>query len=495
MSTNTPTGERTFMGQPRGLATLFLTEMWERFSYYGMRAILVLYLIAPPDGAAPPGAGLGLTVAVAAAIYGSYSSLIYLLPLAGGWVADRLTGPRRAVLMGGIVIAAGHFMMAVPVQLLFWVGLVVVAAGTGLLKPSISAIVGDLYTPHDTRRDSGFSLFYMGINLGAFIAPLIVGWLAESVSWHIAFLAAGIGMLIGICQYVIGGKGLGEAGKAVPKPATRREKVNAGRLLGIVIIGVAAVLIIDVLLFGFSVDFITIALSITVISVAIAYFYRLFRNPDLTPVDRERVKAFAYLFLAAVVFWAIYDQSGSTLTEFAQEYTNTTFGSFQMPVAWLQSINPIFIIIFAPIFAGIWSYLGNRAPSTPAKFGIAIFGVGLSFLIMIPPAMAAETAQESAVWWLVGVYLVQTWSELLLSPNGLSATTKLAPAGLLSQMLALWFLATAVGDSIGGQVVRLVEIVGYSWYFAILGLGTILIGVLFTFFIKKIRALMEGVDN
>lgn len=495
MSTSSPPAERTFLGQPRGLATLFLTEMWERFSYYGMRAILVLYLIAPPDGASPPGPGLGLTVGAAAAIYGSYSALIYLLPLAGGWVADRLTGPRRAVLFGGTVIAIGHFMMAVPVQIMFWIGLVIIAVGTGLLKPSISAIVGDLYAPHDTRRDSGFSLFYMGINLGAFIAPLVVGWLAESVNWHIAFLAAGIGMVIGLVQYVIGGKSLGEAGQAVPKPATKIEKVKAGRLLGYVVVGTGIVLLVDVFVFGFSVDFITVMLSITTVSVAVLYFIRLFRNPDLTPIDRERIRAFFYLFLAAVVFWAIYDQSGSTLTEFAQEWTNTNIGGFQMPVAWLQSINPIFIIIFAPMFAGVWTFLGNRAPSTPVKFGMAIFGVGISFLIMIPPAMAAESAEESAIWWLVGVYLVQTWSELLLSPNGLSATTKLAPAGLLSQMLALWFLATAVGDSLGGQVVRLVEVVGFAWYFAILGLATIGIGFVFLFFIAKIKALMEGVDN
>ena len=483
------------MGQPRALATLFLTEMWERFSYYGMRAILVLYLIAPPDGATPPGQGLGYSVALAAAIYGSYSSLIYLLPIAGGWVADRLTGPRRAVLFGGIVIAIGHFMMAVPFEVMFWLGLVAVAAGTGLLKPSISAIVGDLYAPHDTRRDGGFSLFYMGINLGALIAPLVVGWLADSFSWHIAFAAAGVGMVIGLIQYVAGGKGMGEAGKAVPKPATPQDKAKAGRLLVFVLLGVAAVLVIDVVFFGFSAQVITIALSITIITVAVLYFIRLFRNPDLTSIDRERVKAFMYLFIAAAVFWAIYDQSGSTLTEFAQDFTDRTIGGWTMPVAWLQAINPIFIIIFAPIFAALWTALGNRAPSTPAKFAIALFGVGISFLIMIPPAMAADSAQESAIWWLVGVYLVQTWSELLLSPNGLSATTKLAPAGLLSQMLALWFLATAVGDSIGGQVVQLVEIVGYGWYFAILGFATILIGVAFTFIVKRIRTLMEGADN
>lgn len=351
MSTGTPTVERTFMGQPRGLATLFLTEMWERFSYYGVRAILVLYLIAPPDGVTPPGSGLGMDLAVAAAIYGSYSSLIYLLPIAGGWVADRLTGSRRAVLYGGIVIAAGHFMMVGP-EFMFWLGLVTVAVGTGLLKPSISAIVGGLYAPDDTRRDSGFSLFYMGINLGAFIAPLIVGFLAESVSWKIAFLAAGVGMVIGIVQYLIGSKGLGDAGLAVPKPANRQEKAKAGRLLVIILVAVIAVIAFDVIVLGFSASFITITLSIAIIGIAILYFFRLFRNPDLTSLDRERVKAFAYLFVAAVVFWAIYDQSGSTLTEFAQQFTVTTFGGWSMPVEWLQSINPIFIIIFAPMFAG-----------------------------------------------------------------------------------------------------------------------------------------------
>jgi proton-dependent oligopeptide transporter, POT family len=460
-----------------------------------MRAILVLYLIAPLDGQTPPGQGLGFTLPVAAAIYGAYSSLIYLLPIAGGWVADRLTGPRRAVLYGGIVIAIGHFTMAVPFEALFWLGLVAVAVGTGLLKPSISAIVGDLYAPHDTRRDGGFSLFYMGINLGAFIAPIVVGYLADAVSYHVAFAAAGVGMVIGLIQYVAGGKGMGEAGRAVPKPATPTEKSGASRLLLLVIVGVAAVLLVDVVLFDFSAQVITVALSITVIGVAVIYFVRLFRNPDLTPIDRERVRAFAYLFIAAAVFWAIYDQSGSTLTEFAQQFTNRDIGSFTLPVAWLQSINPIFIIIFAPIFAALWTKLADRAPSTPAKFAIALLGVGLSFLIMIPPAMAADSGQESAVWWLVGVYLVQTWSELLLSPNGLSATTKLAPAGLLSQMLALWFLATAVGDSVGGQLVSLVDVVGYGWYFAILGLGTVLIGVAFTFIIKRIKALMEGADN
>lgn len=485
--------EKTFFGQPRGLATLFMTEMWERFSYYGMRAILVLYLIAPPDGVSPPGPGLGLSVAVAAAIYGSYSSLVYLLPVAGGWIADRLTGPRRAVLIGGIIIATGHFSMAIPAQAMFWVGLLLIAVGTGLLKPNISAIVGDLYTPEDTRRDGGFSIFYMGINLGAFLAPLVVGFLADNYNWHIGFLAAGIGMVFGLIQYVLGGKNLGTAGKAVPRPAERKDLERVGLIGAGAVVAIIAMVGINAVFFGFDVDDITVMFTIVVIAIAVIYFVRLFRSKQLTGLDKERIRAFLYLFIAAAVFWALYDQSGSTLNAFAEKFTDTDIGSWAMPVSWLQSLNPIFIIIFAPIFAAMWTALANRAPSTPMKFAIALFGVGLSFVIMIPPALAADDGQQSAIWWLVAVYLVQTWSELLLSPNGLSVTTKLAPVGLLSQMLALWFLAQAVGDSIGGQLVRLTDTLGFGGYFALLGFGTMAAGAVFLIFVRKIRALMEGV--
>ena len=489
-----PADEKTFFGQPRALATLFFTEMWERFSYYGMRAILVLYLIAPPDGATPPGGGLGFSAADAAAIYGTYASLIYLLPLAGGWVSDRIIGPRRSTLIGGIVIATGHFIMAVPAQAAFWTGLLVIAIGTGLLKPCVSAMVGDLYAPGDTRRDGGFSIFYMGINLGALLAPLIVGYVGEEINWHLGFALAGVGMLIGLAQYVAGFKGLGTVGVAVPNPASRSEKGRALLWVLIALAAVAVVLVVNEFLFGgFDVTDITVIFTIVVVAIAFAYFVRLFRQPNLTGVDKERLRAFLYLFLAAVLFWAIYDQSGSTLNEFASKYTDLEFGSTTIPISWLQSINPIFIIIFAPIFATIWTKLADRAPSTPAKFAMALFGVGISFLIMIPPALQAENAQESAVWWLVAVYLVQTWSELLLSPNGLSVTTKLAPTGLLSQMLAVWFLATAVGDSVGGQIVRLIDVVGWAGYFIICGIGTIILAGLFLLVVPKIKRLMDGV--
>lgn len=489
-----PVGERTFFGQPRALATLFFTEMWERFSYYGMRAILVLYLIAPPDGVTPPGGGLGFSNADAAAIYGTYSSLVYLLPLVGGWIADRLTGPRRAVLVGGFVIAAGHFVMAVPIEALFWSGLLLIAIGTGLLKPSVSAMVGGLYSPTDTRRDGGFSIFYMGINLGALIAPLIVGYLGEDINWHLGFAVAGVGMLLGLAQYVLGWKGLGTVGKAVPNPAPPAERRRAGLMTLLVLAVVAVMVVVNNVFLGFDVTDITVMFTVAVIAIAAFYFFRLFRQPQLTTVDRSRIRAFLYLFLAAVVFWAIYDQSGSTINEFASEFTQTDLGFFNVPVSWLQSINPVFIIIFAPIFAVLWTKLGTRAPSTPVKFAMAIFGIGLSFIIMLPAALQAESGEKSAMWWIVSVFLVQTWAELLLSPNGLSATTKLAPTGLVSQMLAVWFLATAVGDSVGGQLVRLIDVLGWAGYFVACGVGTVILGGLFLLVVPKIKALMDGVN-
>ena len=489
-----PADEKTVFGQPSALATLFFTEMWERFSYYGMRAILVLYLIAPPDGANPPGGGLGFSDADAAAIYGTYVSLIYLLPLVGGWVADRLTGPRKAVLYGGLVIAGGHFVMAVPIEALFWSGLLLIAVGTGLLKPSVSAMVGGLYAPGDVRRDGGFSIFYMGINLGALIAPLIVGYIGEDINWHLGFAIAGVGMLIGLAQYMAGWRGLGRVGAEVPNPATPAERRRAGvqTLVSVAVIIIVVGVALGVL--GLSIGDITVIFTFVVIAIAVFYFWRLFRQPQLTAIDRDRLWAFLALFLAAVVFWAIFDQSGSTINEFVSQFTNTEVGAFQVPISWIQSINPVFIIIFAPIFAVLWTKLGQRAPSTPVKFAMAIFGVGLSFLIMVPAALQAENGEQSALWWIVSVFLVQTWAELLLSPNGLSVTTKLAPAGLVSQMLAVWFLATAVGDSVGGQLVRLVDVFGWAGYFISCGVGAIILGGLFLLVVPRIKRLMEGVS-
>ncbi|HNO14932.1 MAG TPA: oligopeptide:H+ symporter [Actinomycetota bacterium] len=493
MSTVTAPTQRTFFGHPAGLSTLFFTEFWERFSYYGMRALLVLYLVAPPDGATPPGPGLGMDTATASAIYGTYVALVYLFPLLGGWIADRMWGFRRAVLVGGIVIACGHYAMAVPLELTFWLGLLLIALGTGLLKPNISAMVGELYHNNDAKRDAGFSVFYMGINLGAFIAPLVTGALMDNFGWHYAFGAAAIGMTIGVIQYVVGGrKTLAGIGLTAPNPASPTEKRNVFLILGASVGGIVAMALLDAWLFGFEIADMVDILAIFILLVPIVYFVRMFRTPGMSKEQTSRLHAFLGLFIGAAIFWMIYDQAGSTLSVFAEESTDLTVGGFTIPVPWLQSINPIFIIIFAPIFAAIWSRLGDRAPSTPLKFAWALLGIGISFLIMIPPALDAETGAEVAVWWLVGVYLIQTWAELLLSPIGLSASTRLAPPGMEGQMLALWFLAVSVGDTIGAQILARIGN-DYVRVFTTFGLMAVGASVIAFLFVPRLKRMMAGV--
>ncbi|MEI6374986.1 MAG: peptide MFS transporter [Actinomycetes bacterium] len=490
MSTLTPPApERTFFGQPQGLSTLFMTEMWERFSFYGMRALLVLYLTTPVTAGTPPGPGLGYSTGDAAAIYGTYNSLVYVLPLAGGWIADKLWGARRSVLVGGIIIACGHFSMALSMEATFWLGLLLIAAGTGLLKPNISAIVGGLYRENDERRDAGFSLFYMGINIGAFLAPIICGALEINFGWHIAFACAGFGMVLGLIQYLIGQKNLGSSGLKPTSPATSHEKSRAlFTVVGVIAIIVAAVAI-DVAFLGFTPGHITTIITVLILVLPVLYFTRLLRAP-ITTKERSNVKVFILLFIAAAIFWGIYDQAGSTLSVFAEQDVDRTIGDFTVPTAWFQSINPIFIIMFAPIFAWMWVKLADRAPSLPMKFTIALFGIALSFLIMIPPAINADNGQLSSMWWLVAVYLVQTWAELLLSPTGLSATTVLAPKGYLGQMLALWFLATAVGDSVAGQILKFLQGAPLTIQFAVFAGLAIVMGFVLLALVKPMKRLI-----
>lgn len=446
--------DRGFLGQPSALSTLFFTEMWERFSYYGMRALLVLYLTAPLVTDDPRGPGLGIDNGSAIAIYGAYSGLVYLTPIAGGWIADRIVGPRRTVLYGGIVIALGHYSMAAPFEVTFWVGLLLIALGTGLLKPNISAMVGDLYSETDTRRDAGFSLFYMGINIGSFAAPIVTGFAAQQRGYHWGFAIAGIGMTLAVIQYAIGWRKLNGVGETAPDPASPRDRnrfflVIVGSVLFVALIAMALGLTGDSSIF----DRIASAITIFILIVPFVYFYQLFRRKDYTPKERAHVKAFIWIFVAAAAFWMVFEQSGSTLTLFAEEVTDMTVGTWEMPVAWLQSANPLFIIIFAPIFAAIWTKLADRAPRTSIKFAIALVGVGISVLMLVIPMTAYQNSgAQAALFWILGTYLLQTWAELLLSPTGLSATTKLAPEGASGQMLALWFVATSVGTSIGGQI-------------------------------------------
>lgn len=439
--------QRGFFGHPRGLSTLFFTEMWERFSYYGLRAILILFMTASvADG------GLGMQVSTAAAIVGVYTAAVYLMALPGGWVADRVIGQRRAVLIGGIIIAAGHFSMAIPGLATFYLGLLLIVLGTGLLKPNISAIVGELYPADATaRRDAGFSIFYMGINIGAFMAPLIVGGLGENVNWHLGFGAAGVGMVLGLIQYVLGGKHLGDAG--LEPDATEAERATNMRRL---IVGMVVLAAIIALLVLFRVPVETIAGAGTAVIVAstVLYFAYVFIAGGMTREEKGRVGAIAVFFFAAAVFWAGFEQASTSLNLVAERLTNLNFFGWNMPASWLQSANPLFIISFAPLFAWLWVWLSRRnaEPSSPRKFSIGLILLGLGFLVIMFGTMqvAAGGVERMAVWWLVFTYMLHTCGELALSPVGLSTVTKLSPKRMVGQMMGIWFMATSLGNLIAG---------------------------------------------
>ena len=465
--------------QPRGVLTLALVEMWERFSFYGMVALLVLFLISPEDGPWPPGPGEGFSEADAAALFGVYSALVLGAPLLGGWIGDRLIGPRRALVIGGVLIAAGHFVLLVPGIAVFWIGLLVIAAGTGLLKPNISAVLGDLYEVGDPRRDSGFSLFYLGINVGAFTAPLICGWIATAYSWQLAFSVAGFGMLLGLLQYALGRARLGAAGVAVPRPATTQQRRQALIGLAAAVLAITVVFAAAATMLGFTAAVISATVTVVVVIIAIGAFWMLLRKIPEGSTERRHLRAFLLLFIATVVYFTLSSQAGSTITEFTQDWVDRGIGSFTVPTSWLLSLNPVLVVIFAPMFAVLWTRLANRAPTTPTKVALAMIGVGISFLVVAVPGFAAQDGRTSSMAWILTSFLVLTWAELLIVPIGLSTTTELAPVGLTGQLLGLWYLAASVGGSVGGQLARLAETLGYGGYFLVAGAVVIVIGLAF----------------
>ena len=491
-----PAADTSFFGHPRGLSTLFFTEMWERFSYYGMRALLILFMTAPLAAG-----GLAFDTATAGAIYGLYTSMVYMTTLPGGWIADRLIGQRRAVLYGGIIIAAGHFCMAFSALATFYLGLFLIVIGTGLLKGNVSVIVGQLYAKEDIRRDAGFSIFYMGINLGAFIAPLVCGYLGQKVSWHTGFAAAGVGMTLGVIQYVLGGRHLGDAGL---HPAPAESPAAAARLrrnTGIVGGALLAALVI------FGVGAASGAVSITPLQVADAagvmllaivvfFFGWLFTSSNWTGEERKKLYVIGVLFLAAALFWSVFEQAGSTLNLFADRNTATVLLGWNFPSSWFQSLNSLFLIIFAPVFAWLWLRLGRsrREPSSPAKFAMGLILVGAGFAILIWAARMAEQGVQVSPMWLTLTYLLHTWGELCLSPVGLSAMTKLAPARIAGLMMGVWFLATSVGNFIGGRVASFYESWALPSLFGAVGLFAIGAGILLFLFVKPIKRLMGEVN-
>jgi proton-dependent oligopeptide transporter, POT family len=428
------TRDSAWFGHPRGLSTLFFTEMWERFSYYGMRGFLILYMVK----------ALGFTDQHAGAVYGNYVGSVWLAAIFGGIIADRWLGHYRSVLIGGAVIALGHFTLALHALPFFYMGLSLIVVGTGLLKPNVSTLVGSLYDQGDERRDAGFSIFYMGINLGAFLGPIIAGKLAEGVDWHIGFACAGVGMTLGLVQYVLGRRRLQpgiERLAARPRPMTN-PTVSAD---------------------AFTAD------------------------------DWKRIVAVFVFFAFASLFWGAYEQAGSTLNLFADRYVHLELLGVKLYASWFVSIQAAFVILLSPIFAWLWVKLGPRQPSTPAKYALALLFVGLAFVLLLPAGAIAQTGVKISPLWLVGCYFIEELGELCLSPVGLSVVTKLAPTRIVGLMLGVFFLSNAVGNKLAGWSAGFISTVPLPTLFGVTAAVCLGAAVVMFLLIKPVQKLMSGV--
>jgi len=483
-----------FFGHPRGLATLFFTEMWERFSYYGMRALLILFMTASVAKG-----GLGFPVVKAGAIYGFYTAMVYLLSLPGGWVADRIFGQRRAVLYGGILIVAGQFFLMSPGVEGFYAGLGLLMFGTGMLKPNVSTMVGQLYSQGDRRRDSGFSIFYMGINLGGLLSPLACGYVGERISWRLGFGLAGVGMIAGLIQYMLGGKYLGSAGLHPTPPASpeagKRLKRNAalGAVAGALILGAVGLLATTGRI-ELTAQRVSAALGLVLILVSVGIFAWLLLGPGWSVIERKRSGAILVLFVASSVFWAAYEQGGSSLNLFAERSTQHVVLGFDFPPSWFQFVPSLFVMILAPMFAWLWIALGKLEPSSPTKFALGLLFGGIAFALLIPPARVAIAGALVSPWWLTGTYFLQTVGEMCLSPVGLSAMTKLAPARVAGMMMGLWFVSISIGDYLAGTAASLYESMPLPTLFGVVTGISFGAALLLALLVKPTKKLMSGVN-
>lgn len=563
-----PPSDTQWFGHPRGLATLFFTEMWERLSYYGMRALLILFMTAPAIGA---NAGLAYGEGKAAAIYGLYTSMVYLLALPGGWIADNLWGQRRAVFVGGCLIASGHFSMAAPLvglpeETFFFLGLLLIVLGTGLLKPNVSTMVGDLYPRPEpgrgeaadqaalarwgARRDAAFSIFYMGINIGAIAGPTICSFLGEKINWHWGFSAAGFGMVFGLIQYKLGGRYLGDVGRldSTDGGETLRRRSRSFYLTAGVVAAIVAVLVFAVTsgaiattlqdvatLIGYGILSVTILFFVYLIlgngaalgflvlgaalygillgwwgiqdggQVATALFLGAFvlaiamflaGGGARVTVDKRRLVVIFWLFLLAAVFWSGFEQAGSSMNLYADQLTDRVFFGWEMPTGWLQNVNPTFIVIFAPVFGWLWTSLAARRanPSTPVKFALGLLGLAAGFFVLAWGAANASVAEKAGVSWLVVTYFLHTCGELCLSPVGLSSMTKLAPRGRVGQMMGVWFIAAALGNLFAGLVAGQLEQLPHAVLFRWVAIGITAAGLVALVVSPAIKKLMGRID-
>jgi POT family proton-dependent oligopeptide transporter len=431
----------TWFGQPRGVSTLFFTEMWERFSYYGMRAFLILYMTAPATAG-----GLGFDNARAGNIYGLYTGSAWLATIGGGLIADWILGAYRSVFVGAVLITLGHLTLTIPSLPFFFSGLIFIVLGTGMLKPNVTTMVGSLYEANDPRRDAGFSIFYMGINFGAALGPLVAGYLAQKVSWHIGFGCAAVGMSLGLIQYIFGRKYL-QAGLTRLNQAASTRKSEDTRSGGL----------------------------------------------SFSAAEWKRLGAIVVFFIFASIFWGAYEQAGSTLNLFARDYTRLSVFGFNFPSSWFQSVPAIFVIALAPVFAWLWVRLGRKEPSGPAKFTYGLFFVGIAFLLLVPAASTAQGGFRVSPLWLVGVYFLEVVGELCLSPVGLSLVTKLAPHRIVGLMMGVWFLSIAVGSWIAGKMAGFMGSYSMPKLFLAVALVALAASAVLLLLIKPIRRLMGGV--
>ncbi|MFD4986507.1 peptide MFS transporter [Streptomyces sp. NPDC058374] len=479
-------------GHPQGVLPLVFAEVWERFSWNGMRGILVLFLVSSVHG------GLGMAPATAVAIYGIYNSAAYMLAVPGGWLGGRVLGPRRAVLLGGVVLALGHFSMAVPTVTTFCCGLLLVAVGTGLLKPNIAAMIGELYERHGMaeRKDAGFTALYVGVNIGSFAAPLVVGTVAEKINWHLGFAIAGVGMLVSLLALFLNRRPLSDIGRA-SAPMDPSQRSTTFRRACLWIAGGVALLAVDIASGAFSIDHVVNVMPILGVAIPVLYFASILRNGALAHEDRPRIKAYIWFFGVAVLFWMIYDQSGSLLSLFADGKTDRSLGGWQFPASWFQSVNPALVILLGPALAALWvgTARSSKEPSTVTKFSFALLLVGTSFGVMAVAGWFAEGngAAKVSVLWLLAVYLLQTIGELCLVPVGLALSTKLAPAAFVSQLLGLWYMAGATGHAINGWVTQLNKPMGDTAYYGLWAIIAVIAAGCFLLCSRRLGVLMRGV--
>ncbi|NKB31653.1 MAG: MFS transporter [Pseudomonadales bacterium] len=442
--------DESFFGHPAGLSTLFFTEMWERMSYYGMRALLVLFMtLSMQEG------GLGITVASATAIYGLYTGAVYFMGLPGGWIADRLIGGQQAVWYGGIIIMVGHILLAIPSDNTFFIGLIFVVMGTGLLKPNIGALVGQLYSRDDSRRDAGYALYYMGINLGSIIGYIVCGWLQVNVGYHWAFGAAAIGMAFGLVQFRLTLFKLHGEGAEPTQPLSDQGRRNShfAILAGAAGIGLLTLLI---LTGSITINPVTLAqyVAFTITVVFLAYYAGMYSFADLDSNEKKSLGALFLVCIASTFFWAGFEQAGSSLNLFGRDYTDRIIGTFEIPPAWFQSANSFFIVILSPFFAALWINLGKTLVSTNYGFkcaiGLIIMATG--FIVMFFAAQVAASGMLAAPYWLVATYFLHTVGELCLSPVALSAVSKLSPRRFAGQMMGVFTLTYSIGNVVAGLV-------------------------------------------